>query len=100
MRLRGETWRLDKSYQGEEQIISSGMVVLTVDRQKISVGYNYNRMIEENLLLISAAPELLDLLLTAEDIINGKCSNYDQSRFWDKLEQVKDKINIYKKQKS
>ena len=60
--MKSEVWLLDTDYKNENvTIMSSGMTVLTSNKDKISVGYSQLDRLEK-FRLISAAPELAEIL--------------------------------------
>ena len=63
--MKREVWELETDYKDEcVTINSSGMTVLTLKKDSISVGYSAEDRLER-FRLISAAPELADLMLIA-----------------------------------
>mgnify|MGYP000950475987 FL=1 len=69
--MKKEIWLLDTDYKNENvTIMSSGMIVLTSKKDLISVGYSKEDRLER-FRLISTAPELLEIVKEAKNLINS-----------------------------
>ena len=92
--MKKEVWLLDTDWKNENvQIMSSGMTVLTAPKDLISVGYSNEDRIER-LRLISAAPELNELIKMAKRLINSdNLEDWQIRNFNDELELVENKID-------
>jgi len=91
--MKKEVWELSTDYKNDKvQINSGGMKVLTSDKNLISVGYSGEDRLER-FRLISAAPELMELMKLAERVINSdKAEDWQIRDFNYKLELVENKI--------
>jgi len=92
--MKKEVWLLDTDYKNENvEVRSSGMCVLTSNKDLISVGYSQQDRLER-FRLISAAPELLDIVNEAKKLINSDdLKNWQKDQFNEKLKLIENKIN-------
>ena len=92
--MKKEIWLLDTDWKNENvTVMSSGMTVLTSNKDKISVGYSQRDRLEK-FRLISAAPELLEILIEAKKLINSNdVKEWQKDLFNERLKLVTNKVN-------
>ena len=90
--MKREIWELRENYKERIDLLSSGMKILQINKDEISVGYSAEDRLER-LRLISAAPELEDILRIAKRLINSEnIKDWQRDRFNQELELVENKI--------
>ena len=91
--MKKEVWLLDTDYKNENvEVRSSGMCILTSQKDSISVGYSAEDRLER-FRLISASPELLELVNIAKKLINSDyIKDWQKNQFNQELKLVENKI--------
>jgi len=91
--MKKEVWLLDTDYKNENvKVVHSGMTILTSQKDLISVGYSQQDRLDK-FRLISAAPELLNLVYIAKKLINSEAlKDWQVNQFNEKLELVENKM--------
>ena len=88
-----ERWWLGYNWENKVKISASGMTVFTLEKGGTSVGYSDNQRLE-HLRLLSAAPELENLVNIAKRLLNSdNLEDWQVSNFNQEFELVKNKIN-------
>jgi len=92
--MKKEIWLLDTDYKNENvEVRSSGMCVLTSNKDFISIGYSAQDRLER-FRLISASPELLSIVNEAKKLINSdEIKDWQKEQFNEKLKLVENKVN-------